>query len=174
MTDVPEQVFIDAAEVWARAFFPAESDEVIAYQVPGIAATPNFRAAVASAYRAGRRSVAAELREIIESQSSWLWLEVGERALEQVAQRIERTTHTGQAATPDGPRRWAHHVPAEPGPDVLAVQIVETGQRWERRYAKDQPDRWAWGHWLLEWSQLLSAWAVGHTLIDVTPAQERS
>jgi hypothetical protein len=82
------------------------------------------------------------------------------------------TPRAGQAATPDGPRRWAHHVPAEPGPDVLAVQIVETGQRWERRYAKDQPDRWAWGHWLLEWSQLLSAWAVGHTLTDATPAAD--
>jgi hypothetical protein len=80
MGDVPAQVFIDAAKVWARVFFPAEPDEVIAAHAPDIAATPNFRAAVASAYRAG------------------------------------------QAATADGPRRWAL-------PDGAEVE-----EQWTMRY----------------------------------------
>jgi hypothetical protein len=128
VADIDEQVYLDAAKASDDVLFPhrpISSDATLSQSKH-----PGFRAAVASAYRAG------------------------------------------QAATLDGPRRWASQVPAEPGPDVLAVQIVETGQRWERRYAKDQPDRWAWGHWLLEWSQLLCAWAVGHTLTDATPAAD--
>jgi hypothetical protein len=155
----PEQVFVDAAEVYdttrsAVMRLPVEPPlaewerEVLAHQ-------DALRAAVASAYRAGQ----AATPDDVES-------------LPPVGRLVGRgPLKIRQAATPDGPHRWASQVPAEPGPDVLAVQIVETGQRWERRYAKDQPDRWAWGHWLLEWSQLLS-WAAGRTLTDATPAAD--
>lgn len=72
-----------------------------------------------------------------------------------------------RAAVESAYRAGERRIPAEPGPEVLAVRVVETGQRWERRYAKDQPDRWAGGQWLVEWSQVLG-WAAGRELVDAT------
>lgn len=113
MGDIPEQVFIDAAQA-----FGITANYSVA-GTPEMAGHPPFRAAVASAYRAG------------------------------------------QAATPDGPRRWA--LPDEPGPEVTAVRNA-AGGTWDR-----DGRGWTYQNFAFPWVQLLRDLGP---LTDATPAAD--
>jgi hypothetical protein len=145
----PEQVFVDAAEVYdttrsAVMRLPVEPPlaewerEVLAHQ-------DALRAAVASAYRAGQ----AATPDDVESLPPFGRL-VGRGPLK-----------IREAATPDGPRRWA--LPDEPGPEVTAVRDRD-GRRWYR-------ERRGWTHqnFAFPWVQILRDLGP---LTDATPAAD--
>jgi hypothetical protein len=74
---------------------------------------------------------------------------------------IRRLDRPGQAATPDGPRRWA--LPDEPGPEVTAIRDRD-GRRWYR-------ERRGWTHqnFAFPWVQILRDLGP---LTDATPAAD--
>lgn len=92
--------------------------------------------------------------------------EIASDGYERAAETLFKLGWTrSEPAVQTGPRTWA--VPDEPGPEVLAVRVESTGQRWGRRYAKDRPDMWRCGFVQWGWAGLLGA-AAGSRILDAT------
>jgi hypothetical protein len=83
----------------------------------------------------GPEDVARAVQHLIDNAYIGELDELDRDDLEEIARIVLTSYRAGQAATPDGPRRWA--LPDEPGPEVTAVRgrsqtfYRHVGRHWE-------------------------------------------